>query len=72
MDEAQTIARKLADAPPRVFSYMKQAFNESYGNSLPEQLELEKEVQRVLCSTEDHLEGVTAFISKRKPNFKWK
>ncbi len=72
MDEARLIAGKLADAPPRVFAYMKQAFNASYGNSLPEQLELEKEVQRVLCSTEDLLEGVTAFLSKRKPNFKGK
>ena len=72
MDEAQMIAGKLADAPPKVFAYMKQAFNASYGNSLPEQLELEKEVQRILCNTEDFFEGVTAFISKRKPDFKGK
>ncbi len=72
MDEAQMIARKLADSPPKVFAYMKHAFGESLGNSLPEQLELEKETQRVLCNTEDFFEGVTAFIAKRKPNFKGK
>jgi 2-(1,2-epoxy-1,2-dihydrophenyl)acetyl-CoA isomerase len=72
MEEARTIARKLADAPPKVFAYMKQAFHASYGNSLPEQLELEKEIQRTLCNTDDFLEGVAAFLAKRKPDFNGK
>lgn len=70
MDEARLIAGKLAAASPNVFAFVKQAFRASYGNSLPEQLELEKETQRTLCSTEDFMEGVTAFIAKRKPDFK--
>ncbi len=69
MGEARAIAAKLAAAPPRVFAHMKRAFHASYGNSLAEQLELEKETQRVLCNTEDFLEGVNAFLSKREPKF---
>jgi 2-(1,2-epoxy-1,2-dihydrophenyl)acetyl-CoA isomerase len=72
MDEARKVGRKLADGPPRVYTYMKQAFMQSEKNSLPEQLELEKEFQRILCGTEDFKEGVSAFLEKRKPEFKGK
>ena len=39
-------------------------------NSLDAQLELEKELMRTAGYTEDYAEGVAAFLSKRKPEYK--
>jgi len=72
MNECFKVAEKLAGGPPLVYPYMKRVFSQSQKNSLQEQLDLETESQRVLCSTEDFMEGAIAFMGKRKPNFKGK
>ena len=41
-------------------------------NTLDEQLELERRTQRRLGDTDDFREGVTAFLTKREPQFKGK
>ena len=46
------------------------AHDSALKNTLDEQLDYERDTQRVLCDGEVFKEGVTAFIEKRKPNFK--
>ena len=43
--------------------------NESYGNNLENQLELEKKLQNIASKSTDYKEGVNAFLNKRKPKF---
>jgi len=65
-------ATKMARMPTRALGLIKKAFNASMGNTLEEQLRLETEYQITASETEDYQEGVTAFIEKRKPNYKGK
>jgi 2-(1,2-epoxy-1,2-dihydrophenyl)acetyl-CoA isomerase len=69
LGEVMEIARKFAKGPTKAYGYIKRAFRESGRNSLEEQLEFERYCQLILCDSKDFLEGVTAFLEKRKPNF---
>lgn len=66
------LANKLANMPTKGLSLTKQAFNQSFGNTLEEQLAVESRLQIEASETEDYTEGVSAFLEKRKPNFKGK
>lgn len=68
----ERIASRLSKMPTKALALTKQAFNESLNNSLEEQLALESKLQIEASSTDDYHEGVTAFVEKRKPNFKGK
>jgi len=68
----QTLAVKMAQMPTKALGLIKDAFNKSLTNNLEEQLALEAKHQIEAAETEDFKEGVTAFIEKRKPNFKGK
>ncbi len=70
MEEALATAATLAKGPTRAFAHVKKAVLAADGNSLREQLDLEAEYQGYCVDTEDNLEGVIAFIQKRKPVFK--
>jgi 2-(1,2-epoxy-1,2-dihydrophenyl)acetyl-CoA isomerase len=65
-----TLTRKLAELPTRAFALIKQALNQSAGNTLEAQLLLESELQQQALKTKDFKEGVDAFLNKRVPRFR--
>ena len=60
---------RLASLPPRAIELTKRLLNDSFGNSLEDQLEAEAFAQDTAGRTTDHFEGVTAFLEKRTPEF---
>ena len=65
----EKILAKLAKMPTRGIANIKAAFNNSLGNSLEEQLLVERKYQIASSETKDHKEGINAFVEKRKPVF---
>lgn len=69
-DEALKLARQLATQPTYGLALIKRALNASASNSFDEQLDLERDLQRLAGRSEDYREGVAAFMEKRTPEFK--
>ena len=72
MEEAEKIAVTLSQMPTHGLALTKKALNASMQNNLENQLKLESRYQIEAAQTEDYSEGVTAFMEKRKPEFKGK
>jgi 2-(1,2-epoxy-1,2-dihydrophenyl)acetyl-CoA isomerase len=70
MDEALTLAARLAKQPTLGLGLIKRAMNASAVNDLDRQLDLERDLQREAGRTEDHQEGVSAFLEKRPAQFR--
>ncbi|MBS4023948.1 MAG: enoyl-CoA hydratase [Dethiobacter sp.] len=62
-------AAEFAGKPPRAYAAMKRLLNNSLNMTLPEALDCEASTQTVLFNTEDRMEGVAAFLEKRRPRF---
>ncbi len=69
---SEALAIKLAKMPTKGLGLTKRALNASFTNDLSAQLALEDKLQTEAGSTYDYNEGVTAFLEKRKPEFKGK
>jgi 2-(1,2-epoxy-1,2-dihydrophenyl)acetyl-CoA isomerase len=69
MDEANTLAARLAQAAPIALALAKRALNRALDSSLDEALEFEAQLQSVAGRSKDHKEGVAAFVEKRPPKF---
>jgi len=69
LDEAKALARRLANGPLLAIGKAKIAINRSLDTDLRGTLDHLVAVQLKLCETEDHREGVTAFLEKRKARF---
>lgn len=69
MENAMKLAVQLAKMPTRGLWLTKQLLNESVTNGLEAQLKREGELQTQAGATNDHREGVKAFLEKRPPVF---
>ena len=69
-DEIQSFSEKLAKMPTKGIGLTKKLLNQSMRNSLEKQLDEEEVAQTIAGKTNDYKEGVSAFLEKRKPNFK--
>ena len=63
-------AEELAAGPTRAYALTKQLVNNATAATLDDQLEFEVDAQTQAGATADHLEGVQAFLGKRRPEFK--
>jgi 2-(1,2-epoxy-1,2-dihydrophenyl)acetyl-CoA isomerase len=72
MGAAHEIAHRLAAGPTHAYGLMKRAFAASPTNSLDDQLDLERDLQREAGQADEYLEGVRAFLEKRQPDFRTK
>jgi 2-(1,2-epoxy-1,2-dihydrophenyl)acetyl-CoA isomerase len=70
MEEALAMASQIAKGPRIALRLIKRAVYRELVSSLQEQTELEGLMQNICFSTEDHKEGVKAFLEKRAPNFR--
>ncbi len=69
IDEARSIADKLAAGPTGSIGRIKRMLNSTFSNDLDAQLALEHECQIDSGRSNDFREGVTAFFEKRPPAF---
>ena len=70
MEEVTAIARKIAGFSPAAAAMNKEMVNASYETTLATGLKLERRLFHSLFAFEDQKEGMTAFLEKRKPQFK--
>jgi 2-(1,2-epoxy-1,2-dihydrophenyl)acetyl-CoA isomerase len=69
MPVVDKLAAELALAPTRGLLRTRHAIEQSWGHSLAEQLDIERDFQRELGWSADYAEGVAAFTGKRQPRF---
>src|SRR5690606_31653170 len=72
MDEALEAATVIASMSLPSVIMAKECINTAYEGSLNETLMFERRNFHALFATEDQKEGMTAFVEKRKPDFKHK
>ncbi|XP_044518808.1 enoyl-CoA hydratase, mitochondrial [Gracilinanus agilis] len=70
VEEAILCAEKIAKNSKIVTEMAKESVNAAYETTLAEGIKTEKKLFYSTFATEDRKEGMTAFVEKRKPNFK--
>jgi 2-(1,2-epoxy-1,2-dihydrophenyl)acetyl-CoA isomerase len=69
-NEVNKLANQIANMPTQALVFTKRLLQLSEKQSIKEQLNSEKEYQKLSGESADYKEGVAAFLEKRKPNFK--
>jgi len=69
MAETNALATKLAQAAPIALALAKRALNRALESGLEDQLEYEAQLQSIAGRSNDHVEGVAAFVDKRAAKF---
>ena len=69
-EEVNKLAETMANMPTLALGLTKRLLNKSLTNSLEEQLAMESKLQIQAAESHDYNEGVTAFVEKRKPEFR--
>jgi enoyl-CoA hydratase len=72
MSEAMEMAKKIASKAQLAVRYSKMAINRGFETDIETAIAFENQVFALCFSTEDQKEGMTAFVDKRKPEFKVK
>lgn len=72
MDYCRKMAGRILSRAPLAVRFSKQAINEGMQTDIDRGLTIEADLFGICFSTEDQKEGMTAFIEKRKPEFKEK
>ncbi len=68
--EARGVARKLASGPTLAFGAVKSMLTESFTTALEAQMERESRMIADMMRSNDGREGISAFLAKRKPEYK--
>ncbi len=69
MEQARTLAAELAAGPTHAIGLSKRAFNRNFLGNLDAVLDYEAHLQEIAGRGDEHREGLTAFLEKRKPAF---
>ncbi|KAF0120381.1 MAG: 2-(1 2-epoxy-1 2-dihydrophenyl)acetyl-CoA isomerase, partial [bacterium] len=64
------LAGKIAKKAPIALGMIKEILYKGLNMDLMSELDLEANAQSICLKTEDHIEGVRAFLEKREPLFK--
>lgn len=72
MRRTMELASELANGPTITIGYIKSAVEFALDHALAEALDKEAELQDLAGQTADHIEGVSAFLEKRPPQFRGK
>jgi 2-(1,2-epoxy-1,2-dihydrophenyl)acetyl-CoA isomerase len=64
------LATELAKAPTKAIGLIKRTLNKALSTDLDSILDYEAYIQQIASETEDHKEGVSAFLEKRPAEFK--
>ena len=70
MEEAEKVARKIADFSLPAVMMTKEAVNRAYETTLGEGVRFERRLFHSLFATQDQKEGMAAFAEKREAQFK--
>ena len=70
LERAMDLAQRIAERPPIAVRLAKQAVIAADESGLSEGLEHERRLYELAMATEDRIEGMGAFLEKRKPDFK--
>jgi enoyl-CoA hydratase/carnithine racemase len=70
LEKAIELAELVARRPPVAVRLAKQAVLAAEETALSAGLEYERRLYELAMATEDRVEGMTAFIEKRRPEFK--
>jgi 2-(1,2-epoxy-1,2-dihydrophenyl)acetyl-CoA isomerase len=70
VEAAMKLAQRLAAMPTRALVETRRLLRAAASNDLDAQLDAERATQSALGKTHDYIEGVTAFLQKRPPQFK--
>lgn len=69
VERATEYATRLAAMPPKALGMTKRAIYRAATSTLADALEHEAQLQQHAANTDDHMEGVLAFIERRTPVF---
>ena len=69
MAQAEALTARLSQQPAGALAMIKRALDASENNTLTQQLDLERDLQRDAGRSADYAEGVAAFLDKRPAQF---
>jgi enoyl-CoA hydratase/carnithine racemase len=69
LDEAQALARSLADGPSFAHGMTKMALHQEWSMAIDEAIEAEAQTQAICMQTEDFARAYRAFVAKENPRF---